>query len=231
MKSFKFKYNKGLNLHKNKKFLGGLILLIICIVFIAFKYDSNKGKVFKDEYMKDIFVDEEIQGEVEEAISEVVVNKDEVLEKETLTVEIKGEVKKPDVYILNKGSIIKDLIEASGGLTENSDISKINRADELQNHQLIVIPNINDKDKEVEVVQGGDNNNVESNSSKTSNKVNINTADLNELKTINGIGDSKAQSIITHREKNGKFKTIDDIKNVTGIGEKIFENIKDKIDI
>ncbi|WP_260332810.1 helix-hairpin-helix domain-containing protein [Clostridium chauvoei] len=206
-------------------------MLIICIVFIVFKYDSNKGKVFKDEYMKDIFVDEEIQGEVEEAISEVVVNKDEVLEKETLTVEIKGEVKKPDVYILNKGSIIKDLIEASGGLTENSDISKINRADELQNHQLIVIPNINDKDKEVEVVQGGDNNNVESNSSKTSNKVNINTADLNELKTINGIGDSKAQSIITHREKNGKFKTIDDIKNVTWIGEKIFENIKDKIDI
>lgn len=231
MKSFKLKYNKQLNLYKNKKFLGGLTLLIICIVFIVFKYDSNKGKVFKDEYMKDIFVDEEIQGEAEETTSEVVVNKDEVLEKETLIVEIKGEVKKPDVYTLNKGSIIKDLIDIAGGLTENSDISKINRADELQNHQLIVIPNINDKDKEVEVVQGGDTNNVESNSSQASNKVNINTADLNGLKTINGIGDSKAQSIITHREKNGKFKTIDDIKNVTGIGEKIFENIKDKIEV
>ena len=136
-------------------------------------------------------------------------------------------MKRPDVYTLNENAIIKDLIEAAGGLTENADLSNINRAKKLQNHELIYIANKNDITKESE------NTNLESKTSQaiSSNMVNINNATLEELKTLNGVGDSKAKSIIEYREKNGGFKTIEDIKNVTGIGEKMFEKIKEQIEI
>ena len=109
----------------------------------------------------------------------------------------------------------------AGGLTKEADISRINRAKKLQNHELVVIGNINDKE----------NTSMTEESSEAENDrlVNINSANLEELKKISGVGDVKAQSIIEYREKNGGFKSIDEIKNIDGIGEKTFEKIKDKI--
>lgn len=235
MKKINIKYLKSFNLYNYKKFIGILILLIISITFIFFKYDDNKNKVFKDEYMKEIFVEENIDELEKEDIpsnSEVVSNNIKENNSTDVVVEIKGEVKKPDVYTLKDGSIIKDLIDIAGGITENGDISMINRADILKNHQLIIVPNINDKKEQgdgVKVIGAELQSNL--NSSNTHSKVNINTADINELKTIKGIGDSKAENIIKYREVNGAFKSIDEIKQVTGIGDKIFENMKDQITI
>lgn len=141
----------------------------------------------------------------------------------TIVVEIKGEVNNPDVYTLKEGSIIKDLIEIAGGLTSNADISNINRAKEIKNHELIVIRNINDINIEVESIE------AEINQESDDGIININDADLSKLKEIPGIGDVKANAIILYREENGGFKSIEEIKKVDGIGEKTFEKIKNSI--
>ena len=149
----------------------------------------------------------------------------ETVSNNTIVVEIKGEVMNPEVYTLNEGSIIKDLIEAAGGLTQEADISNINRAKEIKNHELIIIRNINDLNIEEEYATEDKEINEESDDGKIS----INDSDLSKLKEIPGIGEVKANSIISYREKNNGFKSIEELKNVDGIGEKTFEKIKDSI--
>ncbi|WP_347564398.1 helix-hairpin-helix domain-containing protein [Clostridium sp. SM-530-WT-3G] len=140
---------------------------------------------------------------------------------------MKGEVKNPDVYVLEENSIVKDLIEKAGGLTENADINSINRAKQLQNHELIYIYNKNEESS----INVSENTAQSSINTQVNSKVNINSATIEELKTLKGIGESKANSIIEYREKSGAFKSIEDIKNVDGIGEKVFEKIKDSLTV
>lgn len=207
---------------KNKKIISIIIVAILIFILSIILYGKNEDKVFVDNYMDDIFVDtnEEVVFSNTDNIENILIKNDEKVDVPMIFVEIKGEVLKPDVYELQEGSIVKDLIEEAGGLTEEADISNINRAKKLQNHELIVIHNINDKDTAPvlnEIV-------IESNG-----LININLADINELQKITGIGQVKAESIIEYREKNGGFKSIDEVKNVDGIGEKTFEKIKEKI--
>lgn len=186
------------------------VILLIASVFI---YKDNKKDVFMDEYMEDIFVyaNSEVSKE-ENGVEEI---------KNTFYVEIKGEVIYPDVYEMEDGSIIKDLIDKAGGLKDTANINNINRAEKLQANKLIIIPNINDKEQNII---------LESNT-ETDDLININTGGINELTKINGVGEVKAQNIIDYREKNGGFKTIEEIKNIDGIGEKTYEKIKDKIKV
>lgn len=201
-----------------------IILDLFCIVTSFYLYGQNKSKVFKDEYMKNIFVEEEgKENNLDEESLKTSGNNVITSNKNKILVEIKGEVKKPDVYEVDEGSIIRDLINIAGGLTEKANINKINRAEKLKNNQLIVIPNN-------ESVISDTITNNSSNDSKDG-IININSASLSELQNINGIGEVKAQSIIDYREKSGGFKSIEDIKNVEGIGDKTFEKIKDKISI
>ncbi|MCF0147537.1 MAG: helix-hairpin-helix domain-containing protein [Clostridium sp.] len=201
-----------------------IILSLFCIITSFYLYGKNKSKVFKDEYMKNIFVeDEEKENNLEEEYIQSSGSNVVIPNKNKILVEIKGEVKKPDVYEIQEGSIIRDLIDIAGGLTEKANINKINRADKLRDNQLIVIP---DNDS----VTNGAVINSEVNTSNDG-IININSASLSDLQKINGVGAVKAQSIIDYREKNGGFKSIEDIKNVDGIGDKTFEKIKDKISI
>ena len=225
---------------KDKKVIGIIIVLIIIVTASLLTYGKNRNNVFKDEYMENIFIDEgNISSEEENSDAEYLQSFEEenninsendlvnaTLDKNsnnTIVVEIKGEVMNPDVYTLNEGSIIKDLIEMAGGLTKEADISNINRAKEIKNHELIIIRNINDINLEV----GAEN--IEVNEDSDDGKISINDADLNKLKEIPGIGEVKANSIILYREKNNGFKSIEELKNVDGIGEKTFEKIKDSI--
>ena len=226
---------------KNKKVIGIIIVLFIIVSVSLLTYGKNKNNVFKDEYMQNIFIDEDsISIEKENSNTDysqdiqvennkvVIENTDENADLETssnntIVVEIKGEVMNPDVYTLNEGSIIKDLIEMAGGLTEDADISNINRAKEIKNHELIIIRNINDVNIEVEA------ENYEVNEESDDGKISINDADISKLKEVPGIGEVKANSIILYREKNNGFKSIEELKNVDGIGEKTFEKIKDSI--
>ena len=190
---------------------------LFCILTSFYLYGRNKSKVFKDEYMENIFVEEADSKESVTTMGENIVNN----KSNKILVEIKGEVNKPEVYEIDEGSIIRDLIDRAGGLTSDANINNINRAEKLMDYQLIIIPNKND-------VVNNENNNI-SQGDSNSGLININNADLSELQKINGIGEVKAQSIINYREKSGGFKSIEDIKNVDGIGSKTFEKIKDKI--
>ena len=204
---------------KENKIIG---LIIVFIVFGAsiFIYRYEKDEVFKDEYMKEIFVTEEsdkkdMSLDSNKIEAEVVVNK--------IVVEIKGEVNKPDVYTMDEDSIIRDLINEAEGVTEEANLDGINRAKKLQNNQLIVIPNINDKESMVV-----NNEYIEEEENEL---ISINNASKERLMDIQGIGEVKADSIIEYREKNGGFKSIEELKNISGIGEKTFEKLKDSISL
>lgn len=223
-----------MNNKKNKKTIAIIVILIIIFSVSLLTYGRNKKNVFKDEYMNNIFIEEDeniIEGTSyydDSDIEVVKINNNENNESETqevknkIVVEIKGEVVKPDVYLLDEGSIIKDLIDIADGLTDEADISNINRAKELSNHELIIIYNINDEERE-------NTNYALENDNESNNIININTATESELQNIPGVGEVKAKSIIIYREKNGGFKKIEEIKSVDGIGEKTFEKIKEFI--
>ncbi len=223
-----------MNNKKNKKAIAIIVILIIIFSVSLLTYGRNKKNVFKDEYMNNIFIEEDeniIEGTSyydDSDIEVVKINNNENNESETqevknkIVVEIKGEVVKPDVYLLDEGSIIKDLIDIADGLTDEADISNINRAKELSNHELIIIYNINDEERE-------NTNYALENDNESNNIININTATESELQNIPGVGEVKAKSIIIYREKNGGFKKIEEIKSVDGIGEKTFEKIKEFI--
>jgi competence protein ComEA len=194
---------------KKYKTIGIGVLLFFVLVYLIISYLNGGSKELNKNNDESIFVEDE------EEKSIAIKNKE-------IVVEIKGEVKKPDIYWMKEDSIIEDLINEAGGITEEADISGINRAELLKNHQSIVIPNI----KEGDVVTNSTTSGV-----NKDGKININTATVGELDTLPGIGPARAADIISYREENGGFKSIEDIKNIKGIGESSFEKLKDKITI
>ena len=160
--------------------------------------------------------------------------------KKTITVHVIGEVNTPGVVTLEEGSRIIDAINLAGGKTEEADLSKINLAYVLEDGVQIYIPSITETAKEgeeeaIEYIREGAGEGIITTTStqekgeEKEQKVNINTANISKLQTLPGIGESIAQRIIEYREQNGEFKNIEDLKNVSGIGENKFNNIKDKI--
>lgn len=216
-------------INKKYKVIGSVILAIIIIVVMFVKYSLGGRNDLKSS-SEDIFIDDEIKDKSYDLPSNVSNDSNSLSQSisnfKEIVVEIKGEVKNPNIYKLNENSIIEDLINKAGGLTEFADISKINRAEKLQDHIAIVIPNKNDPNS-----QNTLSSSVSASSTQGNSLVNLNTATDTELQSLPGVGPSKAKSIIEYREKNGGFKSIDEIKNIKGIGESSFEKLKDKITI
>ena len=167
-------------------------------------------------------------------IKEDQENKKE-LKKESNTkvvVDIKGMITNPGVYEVEKNSRVNDVIALAGGLLEGADTSKINLAKIVEDEMTIIIyskEEILEKYKEencvcksCEIINDACINNTDN----TTNLININTATKEELKQIDGVGDTKAEAIIKYRNDNGPFKDIEEIKKVSGIGETLFEQIK-----
>lgn len=149
------------------------------------------------------------------------INNEEMSSDESkIGVYITGAVKNPGVYYLDKNSRVYQLLDICGGILENADISKLNLALKLNDSDKIDVPTKKEESLEIE-------NSLED-IEEEDGKVNINEADIEELKTLNGIGESTAKKIINYREEN-RFETIEDIMNVPGIGESKFNNIKDDI--
>lgn len=157
------------------------------------------------------------------------------LKDNRIVVDIKGEVKNQGVYYLNEGSIVEDLIKEAGGITDKASLDLVNRAEKLTNNKCIIIPSKEESNE----IKGPQSNNIASmpssmastNSDDGNEIININTASESELVKINGIGPAKAKAIISYREENGGFGSIEDIKNVSGIGEGTFLKIKDYISV
>lgn len=204
-------------LNKKQKIIVVVLIIIMCIV-IGYYIISKTEKYNYSDIEKISNIIEEDQ----EVDDNIIENK--------IVIHITGEVEEEGVIELEKGARISDAIEEAGGTTEEADLSNVNLAYSLSDGQKVKIPNINEKDEEIIVVEekAGDYIIIEGNKSKEE-KININKAAQTEIETLPGIGPSTALKIITYRNEHGKFKNIEDIKNVSGIGDSKFENIKEYI--
>lgn len=136
-----------------------------------------------------------------------------------ITVHITGAINNPGVIIIEEGARIVDALEAAGGETEEADVNRLNLAYVLEDGEKLYIPSKNEEEQEY-ITQGKDN------MSEGQSKININVAQIGELITLPGVGEATANKIIEYRKENGKFQKIEDLKNVPGIGDSKFENIK-----
>ena len=154
------------------------------------------------------------------------INKDEKAENrhdEKIFVDVKGAVKHPGVFETTKDKRVKDLIEEAGGLLDDADTSTLNLSQKVKDQMVIYVLKHGEKPKQM---TDGD-----STGSSSGDVININTASKEQLMKISGVGKTKAEAIIAHREKNGDFKKKEDITKVRGIGKSTFEKIKDKIEV
>lgn len=170
--------------------------------------------------------------EVEEAatsLAETTILPQEVEDKTTVStviyVDVKGEVHHPGVYQMKAENRVKDLIEAAGGFTPLADDHKLNLSQLLEDQMVIVVPK---KGEEVnsELAQAPTSQKKEVGKE---GKVNINTATVEELKTLKGIGEKKAEAIIEYRKKNGFFKNKEELMKVRGIGKKLYESFQERV--
>lgn len=158
-------------------------------------------------------------------ISNETNNKDEKAEDkhdEKIFVDVKGAVKHPGVFETTKDKRVKDLIEEAGGLLDDADTSTLNLSQKVKDQMVIYVLKHGEKPKQIS--DGGS-------SSSNVDVININTANKEQLMKISGVGKTKAEAIISYRDKNGDFKKKEDITKVRGIGKATFEKIKDKIEV
>ena len=158
-------------------------------------------------------------------ISNDANNKDEKAENrhdEKIFVDVKGAVKHPGVFETTKDKRVRDLIEEAGGLLDDADTSTLNLSQKVKDQMVIYVLKHGEKPKQIS--DGGS-------SSSNADVININTANKEQLMKISGVGKTKAEAIISYREKNGDFKKKEDITKVHGIGKATFEKIKDKIEV
>jgi len=146
-------------------------------------------------------------------------------ERAKIVIHITGAVNKPGVYELSEGDRVKDAISAAGGASSDADLTNINLAQKLRDEDKIYVPRIG----EFENLEQTSGNIIPGINPSEAGKIDINSADIAQLDSLPGIGPATAQKIIDYREQNGPFKTIEELKNVSGIGDKKFEDIKDKI--
>lgn len=215
---------------KNKeKIIGALVLFILLIVFLMVGYYTTQPKNLSQKEVEEMFVEVKSDKENKDIVTKTSLEKkEEIYNVKNITVEIKGEVKKPEVYTLPKGSIVKDLINEAGGLSQEGDLSKVNQATKLNDGQCIIIPSKSQGTLNNNLQQSAVINSVQS-SSGDSVPVNINTATKEELEKLPGIGPAMAQRIIDYREKMGNFNSVEDLKKISGIKDATLDKFKDKI--
>ena len=203
-----------------------VLIIIISIITLGVAYYAYIMKT------NDEFNVEEQSLEIENTTEE---NNEAKEEKSKIIVHVSGAVKNEGIVELEEKARVADAIEAAGGVTEDAYMRNINLASLLEDGMKVYIPTkeeVMQKEENSDYIIGSnniiENNNVES---KKSGKVNINTATKEELDTLPGVGELTANKIISYREENGKFKSIEEIKEVSGIGDSKFEQIKDLIEI
>ena len=211
------------NLNKKQKIIIIILLIILACGFCYYVYT-------KDDNILENTVEENISNEIQENI----VNTSEVSNSKII-VHISGAVNKEGIVELEENSRVADAIEKAEGVKEDADMSKVNLAFVLEDGMKVYIPSVNEKssNEQIELVTKDigteEANNVSSTQNNKQAKVNINTATQNELENLPGIGPSTASKILQYRKENGKFNSIDEIKEISGIGEAKFNKIKDLI--
>lgn len=202
---------------KNKeKYIGifGILLVTVIFFFIGYINDSSdkeiKSQIVSNDSEKSIFVDNTAEKNNEK--------------EKFIVVDIKGAVKNPKEYTLKEGSRVRDLINEAGGILQDADENQVYYSQVLEDQQCVYIYKKGEvKEEEAQAVPGNES------SVNKDGKINLNTATLEQLKTINGIGNVKAQAIINYRTSIGKFKAVDELANIDGFGSKTVEKIKNSV--
>ena len=194
------------------KIVVGVIIALMLLTVVMYVVKSNDNNM------------EEIETKNEEIL-------EEVKEKNQIIVHVTGQVKNSGVVSLEEGARVVDAIYSAGGETVDADLNKLNLAYILNDGDKIYVPK--KEDTQTEYITSGAGENVSSNVTQSSDSkiININTATVDELSTLSGIGNAIAERIVAYRMQNGKFENIEDIKNVTGIGDSKFNNIKNLIKV
>ena len=236
---FKIIISKIKKLDKDYIIIGIIIISVITFMVLNIgKVKEFEEKETTGNIEKNITVSEENKDDKEKEGNEE--DKKENISSETgIFVHIDGYVNNPGVYQIKENERINVLIEKAGGLKNGYSIKNINLAAKLSDGDKVYIPSVeeekslgnqNNNNVNTVVKHTNNGNNLNNNVSITkNNKININTANISELKQITGIGESTANKIIDYRQNVGKFKKIEDIKEVKGIGDSKFESLKNKI--
>lgn len=193
---------------------GVLAVIVIILVGRVMMASSTKEKVM-----------------VTNAVNTTRVEETTTMMPQNCYVDIKGEVLRPGVYEFSCESRIQEVIKKAGGFTEEADETKINLAQKITDQMQMIVPNVNSK-QEGGVTEGNSEKGNSSNmilSNAKQGKVNINTATLEELQTIKGIGKKRAEAILQYRKEHGPFRTKEDLLEVKGIGKKALEAIESQV--
>ena len=227
--------------NKKQKVIIVIIGSMIIIAFLYYIYTKEDNMVISTEETAEENLVGNTVGNLEENEETTKENTNKIV------VHVSGAVNKEGIVELEENSRVSDAINKAEGLKENADTKKINLAYKLEDGMKIYIPTIEESMNQneqnqneslmdqtsqyitssSEIIQDGQTNGTSE--TKTNEKININTATQTELETLPGIGPSTSLKIVNYRKENGKFKTIEDIKEVSGIGEVKYENIKDLI--
>lgn len=205
---------------KDKLIIG---LIIALVALIANNFIDHKEDDFSDSKISLFSSDDEF-----EETEETKEDSNKTQANETIKVHIAGEINKEGVYEVNNGDRLDDLVKRAGGLTKDANSKKINLAMKLEDQMKIYIPSIYDFEDEPSTTN--ENTLILDKPSTEIEKININKASKEELMTLPNIGEKRAEAIIEYRE-NSPFKKLEDIKNVTGIGEKFYQSLKDLITV
>lgn len=216
-------------MNKKKIFVFAIILLICPTILLVKDKLNSKDDIYVLTEESTVS-DENKNNDKKEKIED----EEENISNKEITVYVSGEVNKSGVVTLKEGDRLAVAVEKLGGTTKKADLNNINLAIRVKDEEHYIIPKIGEAKQEdlKDVNNTKDIENAEiknENTAKDSSKININTATLEELDKLPGVGEATANKIISHREENGQFKNIEDIKNVNGIGDKKFENMKELI--
>lgn len=201
-----------------KKAIVFIIVVIGLIVFGIFTFTKEKEAVVQEADHELFTMIEEEQEENDEQMEEE--------ERSTIVVDIKGEVNKPGVYEVNRHHRVIDVISLADGLTKLADERYINLAQKLEDEMVIYVPKEGEDTTDMIPMPTGQ---AVTSSAKDETGIRVNEASIEELQTLQGIGPAKAEAIIQYREENGLFQQVEDLLNVSGIGEKTLDNIRDDI--
>lgn len=222
-----------------KKYFKYIFTFFICIMLFVIVYENNNNI-------------EKVSAKENNSITKKEVKKES---DSTVFVDVKGAVNNPGVYELESGKRVINAINKAGGLSSNANSININLSKKLTDEMVIIVYTKNEilnyknggntkaiscasnecicpdsnNDACISKTSSGKSSGSKVSTNNSNSKVSINSASKEELMTLNGVGEAKAQKIIEYREKNGQFKSIEDIKNVSGIGDSMYEKIKDNI--
>ena len=182
---------------------------------------SQNTDIYLDKY------EENVSEITEDVVEEVEQNSESISEElqQLCYVYICGAVVRPGVYALPQGSRIYEAIELAGGLSKEADDTFINQAEVVTDEMMIRVYT----KEETEAISVNNTNQIESD--MTDGRVNVNTASVSELMTLPGIGTAKAEAIVSYRKENGEFSDIEELMNVPGIKEGIFQQMKEHIKV